>query len=78
MNLTLSLDEQTLNRARVAAAAAGKSLNQMIREYIEELAGASDAEKTIAELSRLRGIGAGTAHGVKIRREDAYDRTVFS
>ena len=78
VNLTLSLDEQTVQKARVAAKAAGKSLNQMIREYLQELAGSADVEQTIAELRRLRELAGGNSQGVKIRREDAYDRKVFS
>ena len=43
MNLTLSVDEQTVNRARKKAQALGKSLNQLIREYLQRLAGGDDA-----------------------------------
>jgi len=40
MNFTLSMDEELVERARkVARAAMGTSLNQMIRDYIEALAG---------------------------------------
>ncbi len=37
MNLTLSLDEKLLERARVAAQAQGKSVNQLVREYLEQM-----------------------------------------
>ena len=39
MNLTLAVDEQTVERAREVARQQGTSLNALIREYIEELAG---------------------------------------
>lgn len=78
MNLTLSLDEHTIKRARRAAKSVGKSLNQLVREYVEELAGLSDVEQTLAELQRLREVGGGDSRGLKIKREDAYDRKVFS
>ena len=39
MNITLSVDEQVALRAREAAKKMGKSLNQVVREYLEQLAG---------------------------------------
>jgi replicative DNA helicase len=39
MNITLSVDEQVAQRARAAAQKMGKSLNQVVRDYLEQLAG---------------------------------------
>lgn len=39
MNITLSVDEQVAQRARDAAQKMGKSLNQAVRDYLEQLAG---------------------------------------
>ncbi|MBP7485009.1 MAG: MerR family transcriptional regulator [Aquabacterium sp.] len=39
MNITLSIDEQVAQRAREAAQKMGKSLNQVVRDYLEQLAG---------------------------------------
>ncbi|MDD2844819.1 MAG: DUF6364 family protein, partial [Rhodoferax sp.] len=39
MNITLSVDEQVAARAREAAKKMGKSLNQVVRDYLEQLAG---------------------------------------
>lgn len=39
MNITLSVDEQVAARAREAAQKLGKSLNQVVRDYLEQLAG---------------------------------------
>ena len=41
MNITLSVDEQVAQRARQAAQRMGKSLNQLVRDYLEQLAGES-------------------------------------
>ena len=38
MNLTLSVDERVAEGARKAALAMGKSLNQAVRDYLEQLA----------------------------------------
>ncbi|MFM8900391.1 MAG: DUF6364 family protein [Burkholderiales bacterium] len=39
MIITLAVDEQVAERARQAAQAMGKSLNQAVREYLERLGG---------------------------------------
>jgi len=39
MNITLSVDEKVAQRAREAAQKMGKSLNQVVRDYLEQLAG---------------------------------------
>lgn len=41
MNITLSVDEQVAQRARQAAQSMGKSLNQVVRDYLEQLAGSA-------------------------------------
>lgn len=41
MNITLSVDEQVALRAREAAKKMGKSLNQVVRDYLEQLAGSA-------------------------------------
>ena len=47
MNVTLSVDEQLVARARQKAEALGKSLNQVIRDYLQTLVGGDDAERSI-------------------------------
>ena len=44
MNITLSIDERAAERARAAAAAMGKSLNQAVRDYLEQLGGGQQLE----------------------------------
>lgn len=41
MNITLSVDEQVAQRAREAAQMIRKSLNQVVRDYLEQLAGSA-------------------------------------
>ncbi len=38
MNITLSVDERVADNAREAARKIGKSLNQAVRDYLEQLA----------------------------------------
>ena len=42
MNITLSADAQTIEKARLAAQRMGKSLNQAVRDHLEYLAGSAD------------------------------------
>lgn len=52
MNVTLSLNDRVVAEARRIAQARGTSLNQMIRDYLQQLTGADDVEAVIAELSQ--------------------------
>ena len=47
MNITLSIDERVAEQARQAAQAMGKSLNQAVRDYLEQLAGRAQLESEI-------------------------------
>jgi hypothetical protein len=57
MNITLSVDEQLVTRARKRAEALGKSLNQLVRDDLQKLAGGDDPEQSIAEFRQLSGKG---------------------
>jgi len=41
MNITLSIEERIVDSAREAARKMGKSLNQAVRDYLEQLAGSA-------------------------------------
>jgi len=73
MNVTLSIDEKTVTRARKKAEALGKSLNQLIRDYLQKLAGEDDAERFIEEFERLSGTG--NSHGQRFNRDEAHERS---
>jgi len=73
MNVTLSIDEQTLNRARQLAQQRGTSLNQMIQEYLESLT-ASDPGQALNELERLWNEEEGDSGGWTWNREEVQDR----
>jgi hypothetical protein len=73
MNLTLSIDEQLVARARKRAQALGKSLNQMIRDYLVTIAGGDDAERSIAEFRRLS--GKGHSRGWRFDRDEIHERS---
>jgi hypothetical protein len=72
MNVTLSLDDQLVSRARKKAQALGKSLNQMIRDYLQTVAGGDDAERSIEEFKRLS--GRGNSRNWRFNREEIHKR----
>ena len=75
MNITLSVDEKTAEKARKAAQAMGKSLNQLVREYMEQLAGQGEARETVEELRRLSAESAGDSRGWRFDREALHERS---
>lgn len=74
MNLTLSVDEQLVERARKVARAMGKSLNELVREYLRNLAGDGDAKRDIEELRALSRRGKGRSRGWRFNREELHER----
>jgi hypothetical protein len=72
MNITLSVDEQIVMRARKRADALGKSLNQLVRDYLQTLAG-SDAERGVEEFRSLSGTG--HSHGWRFNRDEIHERS---
>lgn len=74
MNVTLSVDEQIVERARTTAAAMGMSLNQAVRNYLAELAGLSSPEADIAEVMHLSQIAHGNRHGWRFDRTELHHR----
>src|SRR5438477_9987391 len=73
VNVTLSIDEQLVTRARKKADALGKSLNQLIRDYLQRLAGGDDPERSIEEFKRLS--GRGHSRGWRFNRNQIHERS---
>ncbi|WP_052669023.1 DUF6364 family protein [Nitriliruptor alkaliphilus] len=75
-NLTLTIDDEVLRRARIRALEQGTSVNALVREHLERYARDERrraALKEIVELSRLSGASSG-AEGRTWTRDDLYDR----
>lgn len=74
MNITLSIDEKLAEQARKVAQSMGKSLNQVIRDYLERLTGQQDAVADMAELRRLSAASQGHSKGWKFDRDELHER----
>jgi hypothetical protein len=70
MNLTLSIDEQLLEKTRKHAAAMGTTVNQMVRDYFQTVTGETDIEAEIARFHELS--GKGDSNGWKWNRDEIY------
>jgi hypothetical protein len=77
MNVTLSLSDRLLDRARRLAARRGISLNQMIRDYLSEVTGEPTPEELLSELDALWAEGRGDSRGWRFNREELHDRAVL-
>lgn len=75
-NLTLTVDEEVLRRARIRALELGTSVNSLVRDYLRQLAGRSTAAEGVAEfLAATKGAGAGSGpEGRTWTRDDVYER----
>jgi antitoxin component of RelBE/YafQ-DinJ toxin-antitoxin module len=74
MNITLSVDERIADEARRAARAMGKSLNQAVRDYLEQLARAQQLQEQLDAFEASALATPGRLRGWKFDREEANRR----
>lgn len=72
MNITLSADRDLVEKARAYAASHGTSVNQLIREYLEQLVGEISAEDAAGAFAAIARTNAGDSRGARFNREDLY------
>ena len=53
MNVTLSIDDRVVAEARRIAAVRGTSLNQIVRDFLDELTQVDQVESVVAQLDAL-------------------------
>ncbi len=76
-NITVSIDERVLRRARVKATEQGTSVNALVSAYLAKFAGQDPAAETLTaflELADSAGAGSG-AQGRQWTRDELYDRS---
>ena len=74
MNVTLSLDDEVIAKARKQAEALGTSVNQLIRDYLVQFVGNADRAADMLEFERISYASNGDARGWKFNREDLHER----
>ena len=77
-NLTITVDEETVKRARIRALEEGTSVNALLRGYLEEYSGVRrerrEAGRRLLELAKSSGMSSG-GKGLP-KREELYDRPI--
>jgi plasmid stability protein len=75
-NLTLTIDDELLKRARIRALEQDTSVNALVREYLEQLAARRpDREAMDAFLAMTESIHAGSGRGGRSwTRDELYER----
>lgn len=73
MNVTLSIDDYLVERAREIARQRGKSLNGLIREYLQGLTASSRGPNLATQFQNLWAERAGHSGGWHFDREALYE-----
>jgi len=75
MNITLSTDSQTIERARRFAKRRNTSLNSLVRKYLKEIAGNRDRISLAEDFAKTAMKKSGhSADGFKFDRDEAHRR----
>ncbi len=78
-NLTVTVDVQTLRRARIRALENGTSVNAVVSDYLKQYAGLSQTRSALAGFADLasKSTASSGPEGRTWRREDLYDRPKY-
>jgi len=74
MNVTLSVEDEVIEAARQRAKVLGTSVNQLVRDYLEQLAGKRDPDADAAEFEKLSRMANGNSRGWKFDRDELHER----
>jgi len=74
VNITLSIDDDVIGEARRRANAMGTSVNQLVRDYLEQFVGKRDPAAMAAELEQLWERTPGDSQGWKFNRDEIHQR----
>lgn len=75
MNLTITVDDEVVRRARIRALEQGTSVNALLRDFLVSYAGADeerDARSRLIDLARASSASSG-AQGRSWSREELYE-----
>lgn len=73
MNITLSIEDELVAKARELARRQGTSLDEMIRAYLRACVAELSGDELADELRRSWSEEPGRSGGCRYRREDAHD-----
>lgn len=73
VNLTLSVSDDIVERAREAARQRGTTLNALVRRYLESLVGSGDGDDLAAQFDALWRERSGRSGGWRFNRDELYE-----
>ena len=74
-NLTITVDDDLLKRARIRALEQGSSVNAILRQYLESFAGRDEVrKKAVRDLLRLASRARSGRGGRSWTREELHER----
>jgi hypothetical protein len=73
MNVTLAVDDEVIQQARRRAEAMGTSVNQLVRDFLQQFAGLSSADSDVAEFERISREAHGDSRGWRFNREELHE-----
>jgi hypothetical protein len=73
-NITLSVDDRVLERARKIAASMGTSLNGLVRRYLRQIADQSSPDEIVREFRDLSLGHDGRSRGWSFDRDEIHER----
>jgi hypothetical protein len=77
MNITLSADQNLIEKSRQYAKKHNTTLNNLIREYLERIIGKQDREELAKEFEKLAAeMGGKSSPGFHFNREEIYSRVI--
>jgi hypothetical protein len=74
VNITFTVDQQVAQSAREAAQKIGKSLDQVVLDYLEQLAGSAQRDQEWAQFEQSCRISDARLNGWKFNRDEANQR----
>ena len=76
MNVTLSVDDRVVAEARRLAAVRGTSLDQLVRDFLEELTRVDDGESVVSVVAQLDALWAEESYRSQSswKRDELYER----
>ena len=72
MTLHLTIDEHLVQEAQKVAESLGTSVDQLVRDYLEQLTSSTEIEAELEEFERLS--GQGDSQGWKFNRDEIYEQ----
>ncbi|MCC6609248.1 MAG: ribbon-helix-helix protein, CopG family [Burkholderiales bacterium] len=74
-NLTITVDDDLLKRARLKALAQGSSVNAVLRQFLEQFAGADEARQAaIDDVLALSRASKANSQGRRWTRDELHER----